>query len=272
MAEHERLESYILREHAQVPGMLQTGSISLIWSLIEAQDDLKVQGDVAEIGVFYGKLLILLAFALKRTERAHAFDIFTFHEKIPEENRAAVIANLARFGISAEQMTLHTQDTGKLNERDFVDLIGGRAVRLFSVDGAHGREAVQHDLELAAAATHGDGILIADDIFNPWCPEVTEGIIDFARSGGRGFLPFALAAANGPPATGGAKLFFACQDRAETYKRYLSVLNTPNLFAPTRFVGYEILVFDFTKGVTKNPLNDASRDAIHRNCAASTER
>lgn len=261
---NERLERYILREHSQVSGMLQTGSISVIWSLIEAQHDLKVQGDVAEIGVFHGKLLILLSLALKTSERAHAFDIFTSHENTPEENRAAVVANLARFEISPQTVSLHTQDTYKLNEHDFVDLIGNRRVRLFSIDGAHSREAVQHDLELAAAVTHGDGILVADDIFNPWCPEVTEGIFDFARSGGHGFLPFALAAANGPTATGCAKLFFAYEDRAEIYKRYLRVLNEPNLVAPTRFLGCEILVFDFPLGVKKNPLNDGSREAIHR--------
>lgn len=265
----ERLERYIQRDHAQVPGMLQTGSISVIWSLIEAQDDLNVRGDVAEIGVFYGKLLILLSLALKTGERAHAFDIFTFLEKAPEENRATVVANLVRSGVSPATVSVHTRDTRTLNARDFVDLIGGRTVRLFSIDGDHSREAVQHDLEIAAAATHSDGILVADDIFNAWCPEVTDGIIDFARSGGGGFRPFALAAANGPLATGCAKLFFAYQERAETYKRYLRALNAPNLVAPTRFLGAEILVFDFPNGVMKSALNDGSREAIRRLSGAS---
>ena len=47
----ESLGAYAMGGVESVAGMLQSGSISVIWSLAELQDFFGVTGDVAEIGV-----------------------------------------------------------------------------------------------------------------------------------------------------------------------------------------------------------------------------
>ena len=71
----DALGAYAMAAVESVAGMLQSGSISVLWSLAELQDAFAVTGDVAEIGVHHGRLFIMLCLALNPGERAHAVDI-----------------------------------------------------------------------------------------------------------------------------------------------------------------------------------------------------
>ena len=66
----DALGAYAMRDVESVAGMLQSGSISVIWSLAELQDFFGVTGDVAEIGVHHGRLFIMLCLAMNAGERA----------------------------------------------------------------------------------------------------------------------------------------------------------------------------------------------------------
>ena len=70
------LTRYVSGGYETINGMLQSGAASVIWSLIELQDVLGVTGNVAEIGVFEGRTLLLLCHALNQGEKAFAFDVF----------------------------------------------------------------------------------------------------------------------------------------------------------------------------------------------------
>ena len=251
----ETLRDYILKNSQSVPGYLHSGSMAVIWSLIEAQDELAVTGDVAEIGVYRGKLSILLSMALNAAERSFAFDTFSHPEGKLDENEAAYIANMEKFGVGSTTRQVYRTDTNTLDEGDLLRAIGGVSVRLFSIDGDHSRRAVAHDLSLATAVKKDDGVIIADDLFNTWYPEVTEGIIDYFQGQVNRWEPICIATANGPMSQGASKLFVAHESHANAYKRFLRVLNRDNFAMTTRFLGYPVLVFDFPEKVVKAPLD-----------------
>ena len=73
---HSEFINYLSNESRNIDGYLQSGSASLIWSICDVQDELKIYGDVAEIGVYHGKLLIYFCLKLNKGERAFAIDVF----------------------------------------------------------------------------------------------------------------------------------------------------------------------------------------------------
>lgn len=256
-----------------VPGYLQSGSAALIWSLMEIQDEAGIKGDVAEIGVFHGKLFILLAHALRAGERAFGFDVFDSEPAVlgietAEERerfrRAHLEANLARFRLADDVARVTTLNSQVCSPDELVALVGGPTVRLFSVDGDHSRGGTRHDLSLAAAALSDDGVILVDDLFNALCPGATEGIQDYFQGDNRVLEPIAIAAANGPLITGAAKLFVANVARARFYKAYLRLLHRDDFKLATPFLGFDdVLVFDFADKPTKHPLDDAVRRAVN---------
>jgi len=246
-----------IRDHLNtLPGMLQTGSVSIIWSLIESQQHLHIQGNIAEIGVYKGKLFSLLAMALSGSEKIYGFDIFTYDNQEPEKNKNNLMDNLIRLGHSPDSVRLFITDSNKMESHDLLELFGGQTVRFFSVDGDHSRQSVYHDLTLACSCTQDSGVILADDLFNTAFPEVTEAIIDFYRDKKMGeWEPIAIITANGPIRSGCSKLVIVHSSHAQIYKKYLAVMNNKNLFKVTNFMNYSnVLVFDFEHGVHKIPL------------------
>ena len=123
-------------------GMLQSGSLSVIWSLLEIQDYMKVTGNIAEIGVHQGKLFLLLCHWMNRGEIAHAIDIFGRPIGSDTKNIDKLIGNLEQFGIPKEQYRVEISDSTQLSCGALRNLFRGPNIRLFSVDGDHSREAV----------------------------------------------------------------------------------------------------------------------------------
>ncbi len=258
---NEALAAYAERGVDTVGGLLQSGSIAVLWSLIELQDALDIQGDVAEIGVYQGKTFLLLAHALNSGEHAFAIECFGQPSGSDVETAAIFHANLARFGFADVTQTM-VADTRTL------DIASARArlgtnVRLFSVDGAHGRDAVLHDLALAESVLAPGGVVAADDIFNPWWPGTTEAIYDFVRSGTHDLEPVALIAANGPVETGAGKLILARASHASRYKAGLKLLNQPDLKHCDPFAGFaDVPCFYFLGSPTRWPMDDRLRKIL----------
>ena len=243
--------------------MLQSGSISIIWSLIELQDEFGATGPVAEIGVHQGRTLLLLCHALNHGERAIGIDMFGRPPGSNEADKAALAANFDRFGLGAENYSIFTADSAALGPDDLTEMFGGKKVRLFSVDGDHSKAAVIHDLTLAASVLSDDGVIIADDLFNPWYPTVTEAIYEFFRTDAGDLQPIAFAAANGPVETGAAKLFIARASHAPDYKAGLKLLNQDDLKHCDAFAGHaDVPTFYFSGQPQRRTLDGAVRDIL----------
>ena len=269
----EKLEHYMTESSRQVHGYLQSGSASVICSIFDIQDELKISGNIAEIGVFHGKLLILLCHSLREDEIAFAIDLFNSqpdiqgiktkadHQQFSSDN---LFANFVKVDIDPELVKPIISNSQDLSNYDLIQEFGGSNIRLFSVDGDHSREGVQHDLNLAAATLSEGGVILADDLFNTICPSLTEGIIDFFREDNDGRLEaVAVVAANGPVHTGSTKLIISDAKYAKHYKAYLQLLNRVNYSHSERFLGFShVLIFDFKETPTHHPIDNDVRRAV----------
>ena len=245
------IAAYCLRGHESVAGWLQPGATSLIWSLIEVQQHERISGDIAEIGVWHGKLFILLSLSLAPSEKANAVDPFN----MPGYPNfiAAFQRNLAQFEIPPQKVVTHQMKSEQIPLGRASSFLGGN-VRLVSLDGDHRRASIVHDLRLSKEVLSDFGVVVVDDIFSAWVPSVTEGIIDFLRQDAGNLVPFALAASDGPLTTGCAKIFLCKRSARSFYTDYLRRLNGGNLKMTTDFCDHDVLVFDFEKGVEKKQL------------------
>ncbi len=269
---HQAFLEYLETGSRSVDGYLQSGSVSLIWSLFDIQDEISVTGDIAEIGVYHGKLFILLCHALRQGEKAFAIDVFDSDHEIQgirtaeEATRFSdghLRSHLDNFGIGPEAANIVTANSQDLCAGELLDKLGGANIRLFSVDGDHSRQGIMHDLELASQAIHEDGVILVDDVFNALCPGQTEGIQDYFREHNEILEPIAIASANGPLETGASKLLVATRARARLYKAYLSLLNREDFKLAAPYLGFEdVLIFHFPDKPSRFPLDDAVRRAV----------
>lgn len=243
------LTEYCMRGHRQVEGWLQRGSLSILWSLLEAQRLHALAGDVAEIGVFHGKLFIALALSLTDEERAIAVDLFEM-KRVPDFEQE-FRSNLEQFSVPMDRVDIRrcASETIALSA---APEIFGSDVRLFSVDGSHEYAAVIHDLNLARACISRVGIIALDDLFSAWSPGVSEAAIDFLRHpDNRDIVPLAISAAHGPLITGASKLFMVHASQVDFYASELMRMNRQSFKTRASFCGVKTLVFDFTNGVKK---------------------
>ena len=269
----QKLENYLREGSRSVDGYLQSGSASIICSIFDIQDELKILGNVAEIGVFHGKLLILLCHSLRNGENVFAIDLFNTqpdiqgikteadHNRFSSEN---LLFNFSENKIDAELFNLVVANSQDMVVSDLLREFGGPNIRLFSIDGDHSRDGVRHDLNLASASLIDGGIILADDLFNTVCPALTEGIIDFFREDNGGLLePIAIVAANGPVHTGSNKLVITDSKYSLRYKAYLQLLNRTNYSHTDQFLGFpHVLIFDFKETPVRHPLDNNVRRAV----------
>lgn len=268
-----KIELYLKEGSRFVDGYLQSGSASVICSILDIQDELKISRNIAEIGVFHGKLLILLCHGLRKGETVFAIDVFNTQPDIQglkteaDYNRFSsdnLLINLDANKINTENVKLVTSNSQDLFGSDLVKEFGGANIRLFSIDGDHSRDGVRHDLNLAAATITDGGVILADDLFNTVCPSLTEGIIDFFREDNEGRLePIAIVAANGPVNSGSNKLIISDSKSAMRYKAFLQLLNRTNYSHSDRFLGFShVLIFDFKETPSRHLLDDNVRNAV----------
>jgi hypothetical protein len=213
--EHTRMEAarrYASRGQNSVSGWLAVTAARTIVTLADVQEHLGIEGAACEIGVYHGRLFILLCTLLRTEERALGIDLFeqATDSEYGSPTRAHVFASLARHGIAPERVCLMACDSMTLRASDVKSAVG--AVRLFSVDGGHTAENAAHDLDIAAGSVCEGGLVILDDFFNPQWPGVAEGTCRFMAK-----TPGALS----PVAIAGSRFIFARGD-AEPYRRALT--------------------------------------------------
>ena len=105
-------------------------------------------------------------------------------------DRAQFLGNLQRWGGRPADVIIVQQSSLDLNPADIMRAVGH--VRLFSVDGGHTEECVTNDLNLAQSVLCDGGILVLDDFFNEYWPEVAIGTMKFLTSSASRLEPFAI--------------------------------------------------------------------------------
>jgi hypothetical protein len=205
------LESYLSSGMNKVEGWLLNDAVDLLLLLNSAQKRLQVTGNLGEIGVWQGKLLILFCLLADSAEEVVGVDSFV-HCTPPQLCEERLADNMSAYAPGFDRLALIKKDSKLLSPDDIRR--NAQGYRLFDVDGDHSSEGVYNDLVLASKVINPGGIILVDDYFNDTCPGVSEGTCRyFFENLDSNLSPFAIS---------GNKIFITTKDH---YDAYCSVIS-----------------------------------------------
>jgi Methyltransferase domain len=188
------VDQYLWVGSRRVKGWLAPFSARFIASLARSQIRNRITGGVAEIGVHHGRLFILMHLTSQSGQSDIAIDIFGNQELNSDHSGKGdlerFLGNLQRWGGRPADVVIVQKSSLELTPEDILKAVG--QVRLFSVDGGHTAECAFNDLNLAQSVLCKGGIIVLDDFFNEYWPEVASGTVKFLTSSGCSILPFAI--------------------------------------------------------------------------------
>jgi hypothetical protein len=117
------------------------------------------------------------------------------------------------FNVRAEELAVH----GK--------------VRLFSIDGSHTETATLNDLQLADATLAPEGVVIVDDCFNEFWPEVTGALVKYLSAGT--LVPFAITP---------GKVLLCCRPMVAVYQPFLRERFPQRIDKEAGLYGHHVLI------------------------------
>jgi len=215
MTPPEAAERYLAKPFNAVKGASSKISALVAARLLAVQSAHGVRGHVAEIGVFEGRFFIALALCVAPGERAIATDVFTW----PDEDIAdRFLANCRSAGVDMDIVVVQKAATHNLTREAYRQAAGG-PIRFLHIDGSHMYEGVLHDLHLAKAALHPQGVICLDDVLHPRYPALTIAVGDWLKAN-PDFVIFAIVDRESFAA---ACKFLVCRrERGEFYRNALA--------------------------------------------------
>jgi hypothetical protein len=178
------LAAYANDAFDRIDGWVDRGALGILAALDEVQTRRGIAGGVAEIGVFHGRFFIAMnGLVTDPSVRSIAVDLFELQDlNIDSSGHGdadAFRANLAQHDRHrGENVVLLSADSTRLTPSDILDHLNARP-KIVSVDGGHTPEHTISDLQLASGVVGGFGMVILDDVLNPYWLGVIEGTVRY---------------------------------------------------------------------------------------------
>lgn len=179
-----------------IPGWMHYSDLMTFGKILEEQlrDDVRVQGDLLEIGCYQGKSAIAMGYGLRAGEALHVCDLFG--EEVPGIstegmdayeglNQTSFEANYRRFHPDDPPVVYPCASTGGLR-----DQLNGRKFRFIHIDGGHAYEVVAKDINLAVDVSSNGAVIALDDYRTAHTPGTAAAIWSAVAHGI--LFPFAL--------------------------------------------------------------------------------
>jgi hypothetical protein len=188
------LSAYVRSGKDRIEGWFGRIDSEIFCELLTHQNEQKIAGGVAEIGLHHGKAFVALCLALAEGQRAYGIDLFEDQARNLDASgrgdRAVLEGHLRAFGVDAARVVLDARASEAVKPQDLLDAVG--PVRFFSVDGGHWHGVVVNDLRLAEQVLAEGGVIALDDFLRHEWPDVSGGFFDWFQHGQREIVPFAL--------------------------------------------------------------------------------
>lgn len=204
--------SYVGGGLSRVAGWLNPFSAAFIGSISKFQREGGLSGSVGEIGVHHGKLFILLHTLSDPDKPSFAIDLFEDqHLNVDGSGKgdySQFRKNLARWSSAPDRIEIFQGSSLELDPANVIAACGRS--RLMSVDGGHTEACTRNDLQIGEAVSEPYGVVVIDDYFNEFFPEVSVGVHTYLAKGR--LRPFAITP---------GKLYLADPAFTDGYRRWL---------------------------------------------------
>lgn len=230
-------QAYLKRGYSRIGGWLFPYSARFIDSLLELQLEANVRGSVGEIGVHHGKLFILLALGRRAGEAAFAIDVFGDQHLNRDDSGSGdreIFLTNARRWLGSDSESLDVLQRSSLHVRPEEILERNGPVRLASIDGGHTEDCVINDLALMQSVLAPKGVVILDDHFNEFWPEVSSGVARYLLDPAARLRPFAITP---------NKTYFAAAEDIGFYRRGLRSRNDYYYEKSAQLLGSELDIY-----------------------------
>lgn len=195
---NSQLQDYAATGYTSIDGWgINHYLVHLFLALDAYQKERNITGNLFEIGVYHGRVLILLGLMSRGDERIVGLDIF---EALQSHNidasggpttKEIVDRHLDRYRLSGKTDLI----AGDSLFTDFTKIPALSGVRFAHIDGAHYVDAVVNDLMKTQQLLVPGGIIVVDDFLHVGFPGVNEGCHRFLSSETpRLVIPFAAGA------------------------------------------------------------------------------
>lgn len=191
-----------------ISGWWKDSAFEIYEVLDSLQKELKIEGNLCEIGTWYGRSFLPLRNFAEEHELCIGIDIF----KTPQCH-SALLSNIKKcFGnLNGCKIVKGGTSSDKLTA-----LADCSPVQIFYIDGNHTYKGATVDLNVAKETLHKDGIMFLDDYENPrYGPAVTKAVTDFISSNKEFSLAFSSS----------QRIFLCQQHMVEPYVSAMAELN-----------------------------------------------
>ena len=233
---------YFRRGLRKVGGWLHPYSAKYIMALSEAQYLIGERGSVGEIGIHHGKLFILMAALTCASEHAWGIDVFDDQhmnvDRSGQGNKKIFLENMERWLPQFKDFHIIQKLSFDVQPFELLEACGRS--RLVSIDGGHTAECVINDLSLVEAVLTQRGVVVLDDYFNAYWPEVSDGVQEYLRSGRSTLAPFAITP---------NKVYLTPEGSVSLYRKEMRASQAYHYEKTSKLLGCEVDIFgllDFT--------------------------
>jgi predicted O-methyltransferase YrrM len=173
-----RLTRRLLEPQRRIKGFANADDAMHFALILAYQTATGLKGDMLEIGTFFGKSTMVLAYFLAEGERLVICDAFEeeTHDRYDARPGVQDVVDAIRLAVpefDARVLDVHVGDSSSLS------IAASQRFRFVHVDGGHSYAEARRDLELAASRLLPSGIIAVDDYAHPAWPEVTEAVTSF---------------------------------------------------------------------------------------------
>ena len=191
------MREYLDNGFNEIEGWVAPNLYKSVNAISDIQNELTVEGQVAEIGVHHGRFFLMLDLMRRPEELSLAIDIFEDQylnvDGSGKGNEQIFLDNVYKHSFDQKSVISWKKDSMTLSSLDLLNLASDRSCRfrLFSIDGGHTVEHTVNDLSLAAGAISSGGVIFLDDYYNSDWPGVHEGFVKYMMNMNRNLAPFA---------------------------------------------------------------------------------
>jgi hypothetical protein len=167
----------------QIPGYLDNLSLEnmlLVINMFQRHEN--IDGNLMEVGVMFGRFVLLLAQLTQKDEKCLAIDLFdNQNENVDHSGESSLGKFKLNMSIILTDSALQRMKIVEINSLaltadDLMRFGDGNKFRIISVDGGHTCVNVVHDLELSAAVLVDGGCIIVDDAWHTGWRGVNQGL------------------------------------------------------------------------------------------------